>query len=91
MQWKVQIEGDDESIAKLSQSNSPGGQLTRDGTGWFLESNEFPLISDHVEVKQKALEIIQHLLTVNALPPQSNVVVGAVYRIHYDNSKSVYR
>lgn len=93
MDWKVQLEGEDTAVQHLQGSND--GQrvkISRDGVGWFLESNDFMMLSDHQDVRAKANEIVQSLVTAGgASSPAKNVGLGSVVRIHYDNSKTVYR
>lgn len=91
MNWKVKLEGDDNTLASLAQASNPAAQIIKDGVEWFLESSEFALISDHVEVKEKAAAIVQGLLASGAVAGGSNIALGPVYRMHYDNSKTVYR
>jgi hypothetical protein len=91
MQWKAELQGDDSVLTQLAQGNSPGATILRDGVGWFLESSEFAYFSDHVQVKERAAAIVKEMLAARQAPPEIVVGVGAIYRIHYDNSKSVFR
>lgn len=92
MQWKVQVESDEATLAQLTQAyNTPAAQITKDGVDWFLESTDFSYFTDHLEVKQKASEIVSGMLASGKIPPQTEIQLGAIYRIHYDNSKSVFR
>jgi hypothetical protein len=83
MHWKVKLDGDENALAQLAQASSPTAQIMKDGIEWFLESNDFALMSDHQEVKQRAAAIVHAM--------GANVSLGPVYRMHYDNSKTVYR
>ena len=93
MDWKVRLEGDESALTKLTTAcSSPDTRVTRDGIEWFLESKEFETLMDHVEVKEKATLIVHSALasgTESGAP--ANIVLGPVYRIHYDNSKTVFR
>lgn len=86
MHWKVKLEGADGAIGPLANSGNPAAQISRDGVDWFLESGDFALMSDHLEVKERASQIMQALG-----PSAANIALGPIYRIHYDNSKSVFR
>lgn len=89
MDWKAQIEGGESAITQLqSGSGATGAKIIRDGVGWFLESPEFSVLSDHTEVREKANTILNALATASGA---SGVAVGTIIRIHYDNSKSVFR
>lgn len=89
MDWKAQIEGGETAITQLqSGSGATGAKIIRDGVGWFLESPEFSVLSDHTEVREKANTILNALATASGA---SGVAVGTIIRIHYDNSKSVFR
>ncbi len=89
MDWKAQLEGGDGAITKLqSGSGASGAKIIRDGVGWFLESPEFSVLSDHNEVRAKANSILGTLATTSGT---TGVAVGSIIRIHYDNSKSVFR
>lgn len=89
MDWKAQLEGGDGAITQLqSGSGAPGAKIIRDGVGWFLESPEFSVLSDHNEVREKANSILGALATASGA---TGVAVGSIIRIHYDNSKSVFR
>ncbi len=91
-QWKVQLTGEDATFSQLQSHNSRETQVMRDGINWFLESSEFELITDHMEVKEKAKQIVSALVASGKISPAAaNIGFGAVYRIHYDNSKTVYR
>lgn len=88
MDWKVKLEGDENTFLQLQQKyTAPNAAITRDGINWFLESSDFEPMSDHQEVKQLAHQIVQSILTAT----QANIVMGPIYRIHYDNSKTVFR
>ncbi len=93
MDWKAQLEGGEGAITQLQTSNgSPGAKITRDGVGWFLESPEFVMLSDHQEVRAKANSILSALVTASGASSETAAVaVGSIIRIHYDNSKSVFR
>ena len=93
MHWKVQLQGQESTLTQLAQAhNSPGSQITRDGVDWFLESTDFDYSTDHLEVKEKATVIVNSILASGTITPGSaNIEVGAIYRIHYDNSKTVFR
>ena len=89
MDWKAQLEGGEGAITQMQSGNAvPGAKIIRDGVGWFLESQEFTMLSDHTEVRKKANSILNALLTASGA---SGVAVGSIIRIHYDNSKSVFR
>jgi hypothetical protein len=90
MDWKVRLEGDDNTLTLLQQYNNPGAKIMRDGLDWFLESSEFQMLSDHREVKQKAAFILSSILGSGAVSG-ATIGMGHVYRMHYDNSKTVYR
>ncbi len=88
--WKVQLIADDEALTALALENkTPEVYITRDGVDCFLESTDFFMSTDHLEVKEKAAEIVQALLKSKSAPP--GLGIGAIYRVHYDNSKTVYR
>lgn len=87
MHWKVKLEGDDNTIGQLTKNNSAAAQVLRDGVDWFLESTDFEMISEATEVKDKAGVILSSLAGASA----AAIALGPVYRIHYDNSKTVYR
>lgn len=90
MDWKAQLEGGEGIITKLQAGNGPNGaKIIRDGIGWYLESPEFTVLSDHLEVRAKANSILNALVTASG--DTGSVAVGSIIRIHYDNSKSVYR
>jgi len=89
MHWKVKLEGDDNTLSKLTSGNSAAAQISRDGVDWFLESTDFDMISEHLEVKDKAAQILSSMLGAGATT--ANIAMGPVYRIHYDNSKTVFR
>jgi|AGTN01.1.fsa_nt_gi hypothetical protein len=91
--WKVKLEGDENLIYRMSQHYREKEALViRDGNDWFLESTEFALMSEHTEVRRKGLEMVQKMMQEGNIPPQQqNVHPTVVYRIHYDNSKTVYR
>lgn len=89
MDWKAQLEGGESAITQLrSGEGASGAKIIRDGVGWFLESPEFSVLSDHTEVREKANTILNALATASGA---SGVAVGSIIRIHYDNSKSVFR
>jgi hypothetical protein len=91
MEWKVRLEGDENTISELSKTcTTPAARVSRDGNDWFLESNEFAMFTDHLEVKEKAKGIIQSLVSASATP-QAAIGIGVIYRIHYDNSKTAFR
>lgn len=86
MHWKVKLEADDNTLGQLAGScNRPNTTVVRDGVDWFLEATDFEMIMDPVEVKTKAAEIL------DAIANGGTIVLGPVYRLHYDNSKTVYR
>jgi hypothetical protein len=85
-QWKVKLEADDSTLGQLAgKCDSPKAKVIRDGVDWFLESTDFDMMMDPVEVKNKAVEI------VGAIANGGSINLGPVYRLHYDNSKTVYR
>ncbi len=89
MDWKAQLEGGEGAITQLqSGSGAAGATIIRDGVGWFLESPEFSILSDHTEVREKANSILSTIATASGA---TGVAVGTIIRIHYDNSKSVFR
>lgn len=91
-QWKVQLQGEDSTFTQLQTQNNRETQIMRDGVNWFLESTDFEFFTDHLKVKEKAKQIISALVASgNISPAAANIGFGAVYRIHYDNSKTVYR
>jgi len=86
MHWKVKLEGDENTLSTLAGScSSPQAKVVRDGVDWFLESTDFDVIMDPVEVKTRATEIL------TSVASGAPVNLGPVYRLHYDNSKTVYR
>jgi hypothetical protein len=86
MDWKIRLDGDEITMAHLqAQHTNPTAKVTRDGVNWFLESSEFALLTDHRAVREKATSIVQ---TVLGSP---DVSLGNVYRMHYDNSNTVFR
>jgi hypothetical protein len=91
--WKIKLEGDENLLSRMGQHYvEKEAHIIRDGIDWFLESTEFEYFTDHNEVKVKAHEMIQKMLQEGKIPPQqANIAFGPVYRIHYDNSKTVYR
>jgi hypothetical protein len=89
MHWKVKLEGDDNTLTKLASGNSAAAQVSRDGVDWFLESTDFEMLSDHLEVKDRANQILGSILSAGAAT--ANIGMGPIYRIHYDNSKTVFR
>jgi hypothetical protein len=93
MDWKAQLEGGESIITKLQTGSGPSGaKIIRDGIGWYLESPEFTVLSDHQEVRAKANSILNDLVTASGATGEAgNVAVGSIIRIHYDNSKSVFR
>jgi hypothetical protein len=91
MEWKARLDGDEKVITELAKAcTPPASRVSRDGVEWFLESNVFASLMDHVEVKQKATEIVQSLLSASDAPA-SSIAIGVIYRIHYDNSKTAFR
>jgi hypothetical protein len=90
MDWKVRLEGDDNTLGNLQQYNNPASKIMRDGVDWYLESSEFQMLSDYKEVRQKAAVILGSILG-NGAVSGATVGMGPVYRMHYDNSKTVYR
>ena len=91
MEWKVRLEGDENTISELAKTcTTPAARVSRDGLDWFLESSEFAMFTDHLDVKQKASEIMQSILSASATP-QATIALGVIYRIHYDNSKTAFR
>lgn len=93
MDWKAQIEGEESTITKLQAGNNPAiATIIRDGVGWFLESPEFTMLSDHMDVRAKANSILTSMVESNSLSGDSaKIAIGSIIRIHYDNSKSVFR
>jgi hypothetical protein len=92
MHWKVRLDGEEGVLRQLAEENTtPAAQVTRDGVEWFLESTEFQYFTDHLEVKEKAGAILGSLLAAGSVPPQTSIALGAIYRMHYDNSKTVYK
>jgi len=88
MDWKVRLEGEDNTLTQLQTANrSPGARVTRDGVDWFLESSDFAMLTDHLAVREKAATIVSTILEG---APQ-NVGLGSVYRMHYDGSKTVFK
>jgi len=86
MHWKVRLDGDDNMLAQLAgANNTPVAKLSRDGVEWFLESSDFEMMTNHLEVKERAAQI------VGAMQAATAVGIGPIYRIHYDNSKTVFR
>ncbi len=71
MHWKVKLEGADGAIGPLANSGNPAAQISRDGVDWFLESGDFALMSDHLEVKERASQIMQALG-----PSAANIALG---------------
>lgn len=91
MEWKVRLEGDENTISELAKTcTAPAARVSRDGVDWFLESNEFAVFTDHLQVKQKAQDIVQSMLAASKTP-QAAIGIGVIYRIHYDNSKTAFR
>jgi hypothetical protein len=91
MEWKVRLEGEEDAITQLAKScTTPAARVTRDGLDRFLESNEFASFTDHLEVKQKAQDIVQSMLAASPTS-QATIGIGVIYRIHYDNSKTAFR
>lgn len=86
MDWKVKLEGAEGAISQLANSGNPAAKISRDGVDWFLHSGDFEMMMDHMDVKNRASEILQSLG-----PSAANIGLGPVYRIHYDNSKTVFR
>lgn len=90
--WKVQLLGDDNTLTQLAVANkAPELYIARDGVDCFLESTEFVMMSDHLEVKGKAGAIIEALVASGKVPAGTNLGIGVIYKMHYDNSKTVYR
>ena len=88
MDWKVRLEGEDSMLTQLQAAhNSPAARVTRDGLDWFLESSDFESLTDHLAVREKAASIVTAILV--AAPEK--IGLGAVYRMHYDGSKTVFR
>jgi len=83
MHWKVKLEGDENTLTKLASGGNANAKVSRDGVDWFLESTDFEMISEHTDVKTKAASILSAM--------GAKVAMGPIYRMHYDNSKTVYR
>ena len=93
MDWKVKLEGDDNTFTQLQQAyTNPEIKITRDGVRWFLESSDFEPMSDHLQVRERAAMIVQAIVQNSANSGgQVNIGMSDIYRIHYDNSKTVFR
>jgi hypothetical protein len=88
MDWKVRLEGDDNTIKQAQSSfDSPSAKIIKDGVDWFLESTEFAMCSDHVAVRDKATVIANAILGAQS----ANIGLGSIYRMHYDGSKTVFK
>jgi len=91
MEWKVRLTAEEATITEMAQAfTTPAAKLTRDGVDWYLESSEFAYFTDHTDVKEKAQGIVGSFLTAST-NPQAKIEIGPIVRIHYDNSKSVFR
>ena len=89
--WKVQLLGDGDLLTELALANkSKEIYISRDGNDCFLESSDFIMSTDHLEVKAKAAEIVS-ALTKSGVAAGATIGLGTIYKIHYDNSKTVYK
>ena len=90
-QWKVKLEGDENTIGALAQNfTDKEACVRRDGVEWYLESTQFEYFTDHNEVKAKASEIVSQMLQSGKVAGAGNISLTKMVRIHYDNSKSVF-
>lgn len=90
--WKVQLISDESTLTKLTLDHKTHDIfIAKDGTECFLESTGFAMSSDHNEVRQKAVEIIQNIQKNPEAPVAAEITTGVIYQMHYDNSKTVFR
>ena len=90
--WKVQLLSDDNTLTQLTLAHKTHDIfISKDGTDCFLESTGFAMSSDHNEVRQKAVEIIENLQKNPEAPIAAEIKTGVIYKMHYDNSKTVFR
>ncbi|MBX9770336.1 MAG: hypothetical protein K2X29_03140, partial [Candidatus Obscuribacterales bacterium] len=67
--WKVQLLGEGDTLTKLALANKTKEiYISSDGPDCFLESTDFAMSTDHLEVKEKAASIIDTLIASGGAP-----------------------
>jgi hypothetical protein len=90
MDWKAQLEGEESALTQLRTANNvANASITRNGIEWFLESGDFELLTDDLQVRERAQQILTAMMA--AVSQSANIGIGSVFRMHYDGSKTVFR